>query len=292
MQQIDEHTITDEVIGRIADTTAPRVRQISEALVRHLHAFIREIEPSQAEWRAGIDFLTATGHMCDDKRQEFILLSDTLGASMLVDAINHRFPENTTDTTVLGPFYVEGPHPFPLGANLADGYDGLPMIVTGTVASDDGRPCAGAVVDVWHSDQDGYYDVQHLDEQAMRGRFTTDADGRFWFWSTKPRWYPIPNDGPVGKMLEAQGRHPNRPSHVHFMIHAAGHETLVTHIFEAGDPYLDSDAVFGVKDSLIVPFVDLQPGVAADGTSMDRPYCHLNYDFVLKANNSEQARPT
>jgi hydroxyquinol 1,2-dioxygenase len=282
MRDLNEHTITAEVIDRMDATKDARIKQISTALVRHLHAFVKEIEPTEAEWLAGIEFLTKTGQMCDEKRQEFILLSDTLGVSMLVDAINHRSPKGTTETTVLGPFYVEQPRPFELGADLSSDLEGRPLLVTGTVASSDGRALGGAVVDVWHSDGDGFYDVQQFDDQAMRGRLTTDADGRFRFWSIKPRWYPIPSDGPVGKMLEAQGRHPNRPSHVHFMIHASGHERLVTHVFEAGDPYLDSDAVFGVKNSLIRPFTDHQPGVAPDGRKMDDEYSHLHYDFVLK----------
>lgn len=282
MRDLDEDSITAAVVAQLKNARTPRIRQVSEALVRHLHAFIKEVEPTESEWRAGIDFLTQTGQMCDAKRQEFILLSDTLGVSMLVDAINHRLAPGTTETTVLGPFYVEQPKEFPLGSDLSGGVEGQPMIVTGKVASADGKGLAGATVDVWHSDDDGFYDVQQFDEQAMRGRLKTDADGRFWFWSIKPRWYPIPNDGPVGRMLEAQGRHPNRPAHVHFMIAAPGHETLVTHVFEEGGLYLDSDAVFGVKDSLIRPYVQCEAGTAPDGRKMDRPYVHLNYDFSLK----------
>src|SRR6266436_1835061 len=198
LRNFNENTITDAVLERIEGATDPRVKQVSDALVRHLHAFVREVRPTQEEWEYGIDFLTRTGHMCDDKRQEFILLSDTLGVSMLVDAINHPVPEGATETTVLGPFFVQA----------------APMIVTGSVSTVDGRPLAGAVVDVWHSDNDGYYDVQQLDEigdLAMRARFHTDANGRFHFWSIKPAAYPIPHDGPVGEMLEAQGRHPWRP---------------------------------------------------------------------------------
>ena len=166
--------------------------------------------------------------------------------------------------------------------------EGAPLLVTGTVSAAGGKPLAGAVVDVWHSDNDGYYDVQQLDEigeLAMRARFRTDENGRFWFWSIRPAAYPIPHDGPVGKMLEAQGRHPWRPAHVHFMISAPGHQTLVTHVFAAGDQYLESDVVFGVKDSLIREFAGMPAGTAADGRAMTRPYCHLNYDFGLKADS-------
>jgi hydroxyquinol 1,2-dioxygenase len=252
LRNFNENTITDAVLERISGAGGPRVKQVSEALVRHLHAFVREVRPTQKEWEYGIDFLTRTGHMCDDKRQEFILLSDTLGVSMLVDAS-----------------WMEGD----------------PMIVTGSVSTVDGQPLAGAVVDVWHSDNDGYYDVQQLDEigdLAMRAQFRTDANGRFHFWSFRPAAYPIPHDGPVGEMLEAQERHPWRPAHVHFMISAPGFEQLVTHVFVASDKYLDSDVVFGVKDSLIRDFVRCPPGRAPDGRTVDTAYFHLNYNFGLK----------
>ena len=284
MRNFNEFTITSAVLERLKDASDARTHQISAALVRHLHAFIREVEPSFAEWEAGIDFLTRTGHFCDDKRQEFILLSDTLGVSMLVDAINHRTSEASTETTVLGPFFVQHAPECEHGANISGGIAGEPLLISGTVNGSDGQPLRGAVVDIWHSDSDGYYDVQQLEkigDLAMRGRFRTDADGRFHCWSIKPAAYPIPHDGPVGQMLEAQGRHPWRPAHVHFMISAARHEKLVTHIFASGDQYLDSDVVFGVKDSLIGTFVEKPPGKASDGCIMDRPYCQLHHDFRL-----------
>lgn len=286
MRNFNENTITDAVLERLADAADPRVKQVSEALVRHLHAFVREIRPTQKEWEWGINFLTRTGHMCDDKRQEFILLSDALGVSMLVDAINHAAAEGATETTVLGPFFVQAAPEKQNGDDISGVLEGDPMIVTGSVSTAGGQPIAGAVVDVWHSDNDGYYDVQHLEEigdLAMRARFRTDANGRFHFWSIKPAAYPIPHDGPVGEMLEAQGRHPWRPAHVHFMITAPGFEQLVTHVFVAGDKYLDSDVVFGVKDSLIHDFVQHPPGRAPDGRAVDTAYFHLNYDFGLKA---------
>jgi hydroxyquinol 1,2-dioxygenase len=285
MRNFNENTITDAVLDRIADVGQPRIKQISEALVRHLHAFIREVRPTQREWEQGIEFLTRTGHMCDDKRQEFILLSDTLGVSMLVDAINHGAQEGVTDTTVLGPFFVQAAPEKKLGEDISGGMEGDPMIVTGSVSTPDGKPIANATIDVWHSDDDGYYDVQQLDkigDLAMRARFHADAEGRFRFWSIKPAAYPIPHDGPVGDMLEAQGRHPWRPAHVHFMISAPGFEQLVTHVFVAGDKYLDSDVVFGVKDTLIREFVRKDAGEAPDGRVQSTPYYHLNYDFGLK----------
>jgi hydroxyquinol 1,2-dioxygenase len=290
MREFDEATITEAALASVSQAPDPRVRQISEALLRHLHAFVREVEPSFEEWRQGIEFLTRTGQMCDDRRQEFILLSDALGVSMLVDAINHRVAEGATETTVLGPFYVEAAPERPLGADISGGLAGEPLLVTGSVTSTDGRPLAGAIVDVWHSDDEGRYDVQHLEEVgglALRARFRADGDGRFHFWTIKPRAYPIPYDGPVGRMLAAQGRHPWRPAHVHFMIATPGHRKLVTHVFVAGDPYLDSDAVFGVKQSLIREFEQRPAGVAPDGRRMEQGYCHLHYDFSLKPEAAE-----
>jgi hydroxyquinol 1,2-dioxygenase len=284
MRNFDENTITEAVLERVKDAVDPRTRHISEALVRHLHAFLREVRLTQTEWAYGVDFLTRTGHMCDDKRQEFTLLSDTLGVSTLVDAINHPVTAGATETTVLGPFFVQAAPEKPLGVDISGGVEGEPMIVTGTVASADGQPLEGAIVDVWHSDDDGYYDVQQLDKLgslAMRARFRTDQNGHFNFWSIMPAAYPIPHDGPVGEMLRAQGRHPWRPAHVHFMISAPGYERLVTHVFVAGDQYLDSDSVFGVKDSLIREYKRCPSGPAPDGRVMDSPFVHLNYDFGL-----------
>jgi hydroxyquinol 1,2-dioxygenase len=290
MRNFNEDTITRAVVERIGSAADPRVRQVSEALVRHLHAFVREVRPTQKEWEHGIDFLTRTGHMCDDKRQEFILLSDTLGVSMLVDAINHAASQGATESTVLGPFFVQTAPEKQNGEDISAGIEGEPMLVTGSVSTSEGKPVAGAVVEVWHSDDDGNYDVQQLDEigdLAMRARLHTDADGRFHFWSIRPAAYPIPHDGPVGEMLEAQGRHPWRPAHVHFMISAPGFEQLVTHVFAAGDKYLDSDVVFGVKDALICEFVRCPPGLAPDGRATNRNYCHLNYDFGLRATSAK-----
>lgn len=295
MRNFDEFTITDAVLERVRKAPDQRTKQVSEALVRHLHAFVQDIRPSQDEWTYAIDFLTRTGQFCSDTRQEFILLSDTLGVSMLVDAINHPFVEGTTETTVLGPFYVENPPGRSLGDDVSGTLQGEPMLVTGSVNGSDGYALANAIVDIWHSDNDGYYDVQQLDAVGGlvgRARFRTDAKGRFNFWSIRPAAYPIPHDGPVGEMVEAQGRHPFRPAHVHFMIESPGHERLVTHVFVAGDQYLDSDVVFGVKDSLICDFVQRSPGRAPDGREIDKPYCHIHYDFGLKptAGSSDAAR--
>lgn len=284
MRNFDETNITAAVLEKVGQATNPRTRQISEALVRHLHGFVREIEPTQAEWASAIEFLTRTGHMCSETRQEFILLSDALGVSMLVDAINHRLPGNATQTTVLGPFYVQAAPEHALGDDISGGMAGEPLLVEGTVSRVDGTPIAGAVVDSWHTDGDGFYDVQGpagLEGLAGRARFRTDGQGRFWFRSIVPASYPIPDDGPVGNMLKAQERHPYRPAHVHFMVGHPGCETLVTHVFLAGDQYLDSDVVFGVKDSLIRATERQEPGITARGNRVDRPMAALRYDFVL-----------
>ena len=279
MRDFDETNITAAVIEQFGAATDPRLKRIMTSLVQHIHDFVRDVEPTFEEWSCAIDYLTRTGQTCTDKRQEFILLSDTLGISMLVDAINHRMPEGATETTVLGPFYVDGPPELPLGADVSGGMAGEPLLVEGTVSSSDGVPLAGAIVDIWQADGDGYYDVQQpeLEGMLLRARFRTDEEGRFRFRSIMPAYYPIPHDGPVGQMLAATKRHPNRPAHVHFMIAAPGHETLITHIFAADSPYLDSDAVFGVKNSLIAEFAH-RP--ASDAAEHDHRY--LAYDFGLK----------
>jgi hydroxyquinol 1,2-dioxygenase len=283
MRDLDENTITDAVLSAVGGAAEPRVRRLSEALVRHLHAFIREVEPTEAEWEAGIRFLTQTGQMCSETRQEFILLSDTLGVSMLVDAINHRQPSNATPTTVLGPFYVSPPA-HRNGEAIHGNLPGTPLYLSGTVSDPNGTPIADAVVDVWHSDQDGFYDLQKLEEHpdyAARGRFRTDAQGRFHLWTIRPAPYPIPADGPVGRMLERQGRHPYRPEHVHFVVEAPGCRRLVTHLFAEGDAYLGSDVVFGVKQALVRPYTAHEGGQAPDGRSMVGPWYSLEHDFRL-----------
>jgi len=284
MRNVDEHTITEAVLERVCQAPGARARAIGEALVRHLHAFVREIEPTQAEWQAAIGFLTRAGAFCSDTRQEFILLSDVLGVSMLVDAINHRLPGAATQTTVLGPFHVQDAPEHALGDDISAGMQGEPLLVEGTVSRLDGTPIAGALIDTWHADAEGYYDVQReagLDGLAGRARLRTDAEGRFWFRSIVPSSYPVPNDGPAGDLLKAQGRHPFRPAHVHFMIGAPGCETLVTHVFLDGDRYLDSDAVFGVKDALIKRLEQQPAGITARGNRVDAPMAALRYDFVL-----------
>lgn len=284
MRNFDEDNITAAVIECLIGSKDERVYEISEALIRYLHAFVKEIKPTEDEWAAAIGFLTQTGKMCSDTRQEFILLSDALGVSMLVDAINHRHPGDATQSTVLGPFYVEETLIRPLGASIADDAQGDPMLVEGTVRDLRGEPIVGALVETWHADSHGFYDVQKAPGRAaldMRARFLTEPNGAFWYRSVVPAAYPIPNDGPVGRMLDAQGRHPYRPAHVHFRVSAPGYKTLVTQIFLSGDTYLDSDVVFGVKDGLIVTLLPLAPGVSPAGHTVDITTALLTYNFVL-----------
>jgi len=282
MRNFDENNLTDAVLERLGDARTARTKQISESLVRHLHDFIRDIEPTQQEWEQAIDFLTRCGHLCNDVRQEFILLSDALGASMLVDAINHRFPGGATETTVLGPFYVQAAPEVELGSRISHPEEGAPLLIEGVVRDIHGEPIAGAVVDIWHADDSGHYDVQKdANQLTSRARVRTDGQGNFHVIGAIPAPYPIPNDGPVGKMLEAQGRHPYRPAHVHFMVAAPGCETLVTHLFVAGSEFLDSDVVFGVKDSLVTDLVEVTPGVTPHGARVDAAMPAMRHAFVL-----------
>jgi protocatechuate 3,4-dioxygenase beta subunit len=284
MRDFNESNITGAVIESFRQTPNARLKQIMMGLADHLHRLVSEVELKPEEWACAIEFLTRTGKMCSDKRQEFILLSDTLGVSMLVDALSHGALEGATASTVLGPFFVQGSPSLPHGADISRGLPGEALFVDGRVTSVDGRPIMGAKVDVWQSDADGYYDVQRADlhEATLRATFTSGADGCFNFWSIMPRYYPIPDDGPVGEMLRATGRHPNRPAHIHFKIGGSGFETLVTHIFDAESPYLDGDAVFGVKNSLIAEFSRERASVGPDGKPMPKLWRKLSYHFGLK----------
>jgi len=279
---VDE-ALTDVVVQSFAGAESERFRTVMTSLVRHLHAFASEVELTEEEWFAGIDFLTRTGHTTDDKRQEFILLSDVLGLSMLVVGLNHRRPPEATESTVFGPFFVEGSPAYANGDDIAQGAPGEPCLMQGRVSGVDGEPVGGAHIEVWQADEDGYYDVQYADLDSARGRghLTSAQDGRYWFWSVKPEAYPIPADGPVGDLLEAGGRGPMRPAHVHFKVDAEGFQTLITHVFVAGDEFLDSDAVFGVRETLIAPFERHEPGTAPDGRKIDVPFWTMTYDMVL-----------
>ena len=277
-----EQAVTDEVLASFADTPDPRLRELLQALVRHLHAFARETRLSRREWAAAIDFLTRAGHITDERRQEFILLSDVLGLSMLTVAVNEPDLPDATEATVFGPFFVDGAPEVPLGGDIARGAPGTPCYVSGYVRSADGSPLAGARLDVWGADEDGFYDVQYDDDRsAARGWLRTAADGGYRFWTVLPTPYPIPHDGPVGDLLAAAGRSPMRPAHLHFKVGAAGHRTLITHIFVAGDPYLGSDAVFGGKESLVVPAEHHRDGTAPDGSRRTGPWASMSFDLVL-----------
>lgn len=285
MTVFDDQRLTQEVLERFANTPDPRRKQLVTAIVRHLHALVREVEPTFDEWRFAIDYLTAVGQTCTKDRQEFILLSDVFGVSMLVDAVIHRKAHGATPTTVLGPFFVENAPRFEQGADISGGSPGEPLFVDVKVSATGGAALSAAVVDVWHSDSDGFYDVQYEnrgDQSKLRGTFTSDGEGRVRFWSILPTPYPIPYDGPVGDLLTATARHPWRPAHLHFKISAPGHETLVTHLFVKGSPYLESDAVFGVKDALICEYPQHEPGRAPDGRVLDKRWRSLRYDFALE----------
>jgi maleylacetate reductase len=282
VQAAREAAVTAEVLASFAGAASPRYREVAQSLVRNLHAFAREIRLTQDEWQFGIDFLTRAGHITDDRRQEFILLSDVLGMSMLTIGINAPVAAGATESTVVGPFFVAGAPETPLGGDIANGAQGQPCYVSGTVSDTAGQPIAGARIDVWQSDEDGFYDVQYPDGRtAARGWLRTGPDGAYRFWSVHPAPYPIPDDGPVGELLMAAGRGPMRPAHLHFRVHVPGYRPLVTHIFVAGDPYLDRDAVFGVKESLIVEFTEHPPGPAPEGRVLDGPWSRVTFDMVL-----------
>jgi hydroxyquinol 1,2-dioxygenase len=272
MRNLTQDNITQAVIARFAATPDARLKEIMTSLVQHLHAFAREVKLTEEEWFMGIEFLTRVGHITDDKRQEFILLSDTLGLSMLTVAMNQEKPAGCTEATVFGPLYVEGAPDYDLGEDVANGAAGIPCRVRGTVRGLHGEAVPGAEIHVWQADAEGKYDVQRADlpEHQARGVLHADGKGQYHFRSILAEAYPIPDDGPVGDMLKATKRHPWRPAHLHFMIKAPGYETLITHVFRNGDAYLDSDAVFGVRQSLIADWVK-QP----DGTYL------VEYDFVL-----------
>jgi hydroxyquinol 1,2-dioxygenase len=274
--------ITAAVIERFESCSDPRLREVMQSLVRHLHAFAKEVDLSEAEWQVMIENLTATGHITDDKRQEFILWSDTLGLSMLVDALANQLPAGATESTVLGPFYVPGSPLRAYGADIAEEEAGVPAWVHGRILSVDGEPL-DAELDVWQNGDNRLYAVQDPDapEDHLRGRFRTRPDGSFAFLAVRPVPYPIPDDGPVGKMLDATGRHPWRPAHIHMIARAPGHRTVTTHIFDEESEYLDSDAVFAVKPSLLRRFEPRSADDPETPEGVDRDWVSLECDIVL-----------
>jgi hydroxyquinol 1,2-dioxygenase len=289
MAQLEVTDFAQAVNDRMAECKDARFKQVMSALVKHAHAFMREVDLTPEEWMAGIQFLTETGKKCDEKRQEFILLSDTLGLSMLVVALDQargaraladQPGEKPTEATVQGPFFWPGAPEKELGDDIGEGF-GEPTLYHGRVTDTNGRPVANCVVDVWSGDEGGLYDMQKGDEMSLRAQFRTDKEGNYRFWSIKPTYYPVPGDGPVGRMLDKMGRHLNRPGHMHMMLEAPGHQKLTTHIFVKDSPYLDSDAVFGVRNSLVVDFPKHPPGKAPDGRAMSKPFYTAKYDFRL-----------
>ena len=287
MVDFTEQGAAQAVADSFSDTQDPRLKELMTSLVRHLHAFVREVEPTMAEWERAISFLTRTGQACDASRQEFILLSDVLGVSMLVETINARKQASSaevTPSTVLGPFHVVASPPRELGDSLDERGEGQPCVVTGEVRDTSGKPLPGARVDVWQCDEHGFYDVQQPGVQPAgngRGLFHADGEGRFWFRTVVPSHYPIPADGPVGELLTATRRHPYRPAHIHFIADAPGHHQVTTHFFVAGSPYLASDAVFAVKQDLIRDFAEVTDPAAAARYGVTVPFRQAAVDVVL-----------
>ena len=300
MTPSNENELTQAGLQRLEGAADPRFAQIMRSLITHLHAFIREVDLRPDEWMRAIEFLTATGKICDEKRQEFILLSDTLGASMMVVMLDQFRAAReareagegkggdlsatpATEATVQGPYYWAGAPEMPCGSDIAKGTPGEPTFYSGRVTDTRGQPIAGALLDIWSGDGEGVYDMQTEGAgMAARARIRTDDEGRYWFWSIRPSYYPVPVDGPVGRMLDGIGCHPNRPGHIHMMVSAASHLPVTTHLFVAGSPYIDSDVVFGVRPSLIVDFEQHPAGPAPDGRALDTPYWSAHYDFRLQ----------
>lgn len=280
-----EENSFEVVTGRNKNASDPRLKEILEVVTRKLHEAVKEIEPTQEEWFAAIQFLTATGHKCDDWRQEFILLSDVLGVSMLVDAINSRRPNGASENTVLGPFHVGDAPEYKMGHNICLDQKGEDLLVSGVVKDTDGNPLGDVKIDVWQANDEGFYDVQQKGIQPdfnLRGVFRTGPDGKYWFRAVKPKFYPIPADGPVGELLNSLGRHPFRPAHLHYIISKDGYDELTTHIFDPHDQYIDSDAVFGVKHSLIADFQKIEDPEKTLKAGFSGPfYWDVEFNFVL-----------
>lgn len=285
MRDFNERDLTNVVLQQLEKTSNERLKQIMKSLISHLHAFVREIALTEEEWAEGIRFLTETGHKCEGARQEFILLSDTIGVSILVDAINHRMLSGATEPTILGPFYRPGAPELAAGANIAGDTPGETTFVSGHVTDLDGTPIAGALLDVWQAAPNGLYETQDPNQMEfnLRGKFRTDASGRYAFRTVKPASYPIPHDGPVGMMMKALDRQLHRPAHIHFIVSAEGCKTLTTHIFVAGDPCLDADPVFAVKSSLVADFVRNESAEEAGARQATVPFYTVEYDFTLNA---------
>jgi hydroxyquinol 1,2-dioxygenase len=283
MPYVTEQNLTDVVLERWQAVPDKRLRQVMQSLILHLHAFVRDIEPTSEEWGKAIAFLTDIGQTCNDKRQEFILFSDTMGVSMLVDAINHRLESAATPTTVEGPFHVPNAPELPHGGDMAAGAPGIPCFVTGTVKGLDGAPVAGARLDMWSTDGEGLYEAQcEVTGPYMRGVYRTRADGSYTVRTVAPIGYSIPMDGPIGALFRQTNVSEMRPAHIHFCIEAPGYRRIVTHLFDRTCQYIETDVVYGVKAPLIVDFVENPPGVAPNGETVDTKFYTVRYDFVLQ----------
>ena len=295
MTQFNEAELTAAVVKSFEQTPNPRAKFLLQELVKSLHDYVRKTNLTFEEWEYAIDFLTRTGHKCTDIRQEFILLSDVLGVSMLVDAVNHRDRDGATETTVLGPFYVGEHKVTPHGTDISASLKGERMFVQSRVVDLNGKSLAGVPVDVWHADGDGFYDSQkpsyETEGAVSRARFITDHDGRIFFRTILPCSYPIPTDGPVGEMIMQTKRHPMRPAHIHFLVNAPGHEPLITHVFIEGDKYIDSDVVFGVKDELIAKIEKRSDPTMPDGKKADGPWHLMAYEFRVKPGGGQAPKP-
>jgi len=289
MSEYNQQKLTQDVVDAFAKTPDPRLRQLMTALVRHSHAFAREVDLTPDEWLAGLKFLEKTGQISTERSPEFILLSDTLGLSMMVVSLaqarasGREGATEATEATVEGPFYWPGAPDLALGTDIGEGVPGEPALYRGKVTDCDGRPLAGAVLDVWSGDGNGKYDIQLAAEPTMRarGRFRTDDQGRYHFWSIRPTFYPVPDGGTVGEMMRATHRSINRPGHMHMQVSAPGHVMLTTHIFVAESPFIDEDAVFGKRDSLVVDFKAQPAGSAPDGRELKVPYYTADFDIKL-----------
>ncbi|MGY1604466.1 dioxygenase family protein [Geodermatophilus sp. SYSU D00815] len=284
MQLVTEDNITDLAAQRWGTAHDPRTAELMSALVRHLHAFAREVRLTEAEWMAAIQWLTRTGQISDEKREEFILASDVLGLSMLVVQMNHRLDPRATPATVLGPFHIEGSPELGFGEDMSQGLPGTPLYVHGVVRDLEGDPVPGAVLDIWQADNEGLYESQHadVDEARLRAKYTSREDGSYCVRTVAPLGYTIPMDGPVGELIQRTEISHFRPAHVHFLLNVPGYEPLITHLFQEGADYLDSDVVFGVKAELVVKYEERAPGGTPDGGTIDRPWYEARYDFVLQ----------
>ena len=283
MRQFNEDTLTDAVVARLKKTKNPRLKEIMQAAVKHLHAFARDVKLTEEEWFEGIKFLTAVGQKCDDKRQEFILLSDVLGLSMMVVALNHKTAPGATEATVLGPFFAHGAKEYGYGADLRQGatMKGEDVWVSGRVLGTDGKPVPNAALDIWQAKADGIYDVQTDGEFELRGRVKANEKGEYAFASYKPKFYSIPMDGPVGDLIRGTTNNHMRPAHMHAIVSAPGYQSVITHVFVEGDPHLDADAVYAVKDSLVAKYKKVNSAEEAKKLGMPNPFLKLNWDFKL-----------